>query len=160
MKISITELPEYEVAYIRRVGSYFEPQEHWGQLLYWAASNDLFPPEQHYIGISLDDPASVESSHCRHDACVTIPEGFGKEAHEDVQFKKLGGGLYALCPFYDTPDKLNQAYQHMFGQWLPESGYNMDTSRYNLEFNMNNPAEDPEGKCKVDLYVPLKEQHT
>lgn len=28
MKIVIKELPEYEVASIRRTGSYFEPQDH------------------------------------------------------------------------------------------------------------------------------------
>lgn len=31
MNLSIKELPEYEVAYIRRVESYVEPaREHWG----------------------------------------------------------------------------------------------------------------------------------
>ncbi|WP_053362402.1 GyrI-like domain-containing protein [Bacillus sp. FJAT-27251] len=156
MDIVIKELPEYEVAFIRRIGSYFEPQEHWEDLINWAINNGLYPPAQSFIGISLDNPDLVEGNNCRHDACVTIPKGFEKEKHNEMQFKKLDGGQYALYQFYDVPEKLNLAYQFIFGQWLPNSHHEVDNNRYNLEFNMNNPAEDPEGKCKVDLFVPIK----
>jgi DNA gyrase inhibitor GyrI len=37
MNIAIKELPEYEVAFNRRTGSYFEPQDdHWVNLVKWA----------------------------------------------------------------------------------------------------------------------------
>ncbi|KGR76265.1 AraC family transcriptional regulator [Ureibacillus sinduriensis] len=160
MEVEVRELGNLEVAYIRRTGSYSEPQEHWGKLFNWALSNGLFPAQQAFIGISLDNPEVVEADRCRHDACVTIPEGFGKEKHPDIQYRTLDGGLYALHPFYDTPAKLNGAYQFMYGQWLPRSDYEADYARHSLEFNMNNPAEDPEGKCKVDLYVPIKRKVT
>ena len=53
MKVVIKKLPPLEVAYIRRTGSYFEPQDHWGKLLNWSIENKLYPPEQSFIGISL-----------------------------------------------------------------------------------------------------------
>jgi DNA gyrase inhibitor GyrI len=159
MNISIRELPEYEVAFFRRFGSYFEPApDHWGKLMSWAVRNSLYPPKQCIIGISLDNPNLVESENCRHDACVTIPEGFEKEKHHDdgIQFRKLAGGLYAVYPFYDKPDRLNHAYQFIYEEWLTNSDYVADYIRENLEFNLNNPSEDPEGKCRVDLFVPIK----
>jgi len=125
-------------------------------LIHWAVNNGLFPPDQSFIGISLDNPESVEGHKCRHDACVTIQKDFDKKKHNDMQFKKLDGGLYTLYRSYDTPEKLNLAYLYMFEQWLPNSDYDVDYHRYNLEFNKNNPADDPEGKCKVDLFVPIK----
>lgn len=67
----------------------------------------------------------------------------------------LPGGLYGLYQFYDTIDKLGIAYQSIFAQWLPKSEYDPDERDY-LEFCMNNPFEDPDGKAKVDLYIPLK----
>ncbi|CEG26192.1 AraC family transcriptional regulator [Bacillus sp. B-jedd] len=158
MNITVKELPETEVAFLRRTGSYFEPQEHWGRLLDWALQNRLYPPQQSFIGISLDNPELVEPSECRHDACVTIPAGFEKENHEDIQFKKLEGGLHAVYHFYDTPDKLQEAYQLMYEEWLPNSEYEPDFARHNLEFNLNNPDEDHTGKGKVDLYVPVKKR--
>lgn len=155
MSVAVKNLPEFEVAYVRRVGSYFEPAVHWGMLLQWAHNNELLPPIQQFIGISLDNPEQVVGEKCRHDACVTIPPGFDKTIHHDVSFKKLSGGTYAVYSFYDTPDKLNEVYQYMYTKWLQDKGVSPDFSRDNLEFNLNNPAEDPDGKCKVDVYVPF-----
>lgn len=158
MTVVIKKLPPLEVAFIRRTGSYFEPQDHWGKLLNWSIENKLYPPEQSFIGISLDNPELVASHKCRHDACVTVPENFEKEQHQDVQFKSVDGGLYALYHFYDEPHKLNVAYQYMYAEWLPNSEYDADYNRHNLEFCLNNVAEDLEGKLKVDLFVPIKKE--
>lgn len=151
------ELPEYEVAYVRKVGSYLETGEAWKKLTRWAQKNGLYPPQSHFIGISLDDPSEVEEFACRYDACVTLPAGFKKESDPEVKFRKIPGGLYALYQFYDIPNKLAIAYQSIFGNWLPNSEYNAD-DRHCLEFCMNDPCEDPEGKCKVDLYIPIKKR--
>jgi len=158
MNVQVIELPEYEVAYVRHVGSYLDTHLAWSKLGIWASENDLSPINQYFIGISLDDPNTVEEFACRYDACVTIPKGFHKENHGDIQFKKLPGGLFALYQFYDTIDKLAIAYQSLFGQWLPNSEYEAD-DRPCLEFCMNDPANDKEGKCKVDLYIPIKKRH-
>jgi len=157
MNITIIELADVEVAYVRHTGSYFETYKAWGQLGIWAGNNALFPPEQQYIGISLDDPGIVDEQACRYDACVTIPQHFKKDNDQGVQFKTLPGGLYGRYQFYDTVDKLGIAYQSLFGHWLPNSEYDAD-DRYSLEFCMNNPQDDPERKAKVDLYVPLRKR--
>jgi AraC family transcriptional regulator len=157
MNITIKELPDYEVAFVRHVGSYLETYYAWNQLNEWANRNGLYPPEHDFIGISLDDPLVVEEFACRYDACVTLPTGFKGEEDPDIQYKTIPGGLYALYQFYDTIDKLAIAYQSLFGQWLPNSEYDAD-DRPCLEFCMNNPETDPEGKCKVHLYVPIKER--
>lgn len=157
MNVTIKELPSFEVAYVRHVGSYLETYKAWGKLGEWAGKNGLFPPEQTFIGISLDDPSVTEEIACRYDACVTIPVEFNKEAHSDVGFARLPGGLYGMYHFYDTVDKFAITYQSIFGQWLPNSEYEPD-DRYCLEYCMNNPSEDPEGKAKIDLYVPIKKR--
>lgn len=158
MNINIKELPNYRVAYVRHVGSYLDTHVAWSQLGSWAKKNSLFPPEQWFIGISLDDPAVTEEYACRYDACVTIPDDFIKdEGTDEVQYKTLLGGLYAQYQFYDTIDKFAIAYQAVYGQWLPFSEYDPD-DRYCLEFSMNNPSDDPEGKAKIDLYVPIKKR--
>ncbi len=41
MNIEVKELPKIEAAYIRRTGSYYEPQNHWGILIGWAINNDF-----------------------------------------------------------------------------------------------------------------------
>ncbi|MGF7048170.1 AraC family transcriptional regulator [Paenibacillus sp. DS2015] len=157
MNVEIKELPDYEVAYVRHIGSYLETRGAWSMLGSWAELNRVTPREQFFIGISIDDPGVVEEYACRYDACVTLPEGFNHQQakHAEISYKRLSGGLYALFPFYDTIDKLAITYQSLFGQWLPNSEYDAD-DRYCLEFCMNNPLDDPEGKCKIDLYIPIK----
>lgn len=158
MKITIHELPNVEVAFVRHVGSYAHTYHAWGKLGEWAGENRLFPPDRQYIGISLDDPAVVDELACRYDACITLPPEFNRNGHiEGIQFAAIPGGTYAMYSFYDTPDQLTIAYTSLYGQWLPNSEYDPD-DRHCLEFCMNNPKDDPEGKCKVDLYVPVKKR--
>ncbi|SMF90301.1 transcriptional regulator, AraC family [Paenibacillus uliginis N3/975] len=155
MNVTIKELPAYEVAYVRHIGSYLDTHLAWSVLGKWANEHQLTPMSQYFIGISLDDPATVEESECRYDACITLPEDFVKKNTDVVQFKTLSGGTYALYNFYDTVDKLAIAYQSLFDQWLPNSEYDSD-DRPCLEFCMNDPANDQEGKCKVELYIPIR----
>lgn len=154
--VELREIPEVEVAYIRHIGSYLDTHNAWGRLTRWAAKQGLHPGNQQFIGISLDDGELTEEPLCRYDACITLPAGFKREAHqEEVGFKTLSGGRYAVYSYYDTVDRFVLAYDSMFSVWLPRSGYEAD-DRPCLEFCLNDPAQDPEGKCKVDLYVPIR----
>ncbi|MFC4102315.1 AraC family transcriptional regulator [Paenibacillus xanthanilyticus] len=157
MNIDVTELPSYHVAYVTHVGSYLDTYKAWGTLGAWAQQHRLFPPEQQFIGVSLDDPSLVDEYACRYEACVTLPEALLAAGSGDpnVAFQTLPGGLYARYTFYDTIDKFALAYQSVYGGWLPRSGYEPD-DRHALEFSLNNPASDPEGKARVDLYVPIR----
>ncbi|WP_409296831.1 AraC family transcriptional regulator [Peribacillus sp. SCS-26] len=155
MNITVKELPPQAVAYVRHVGSYLETHYAWKKLGKWASSRGISPADEFFIGISLDDPGAADEFACRYDACVTLPHGFVKEEGSEVEFKVLPGGLYALYKFYDTIDKLGIAYNSLFSQWLPGSGYDAD-DRPCLEYCMNNPFEDPESRCKVDLYIPVR----
>lgn len=155
MNVKVKELPSYEVAYVRHTGSYLETWQAWRVLNPWAFGQGLTPDRQHFIGISLDDPCVVEEADCRYDACVTLPADFHREVQPDeIRFQKLPGGMYAVYPFYDTVDKLAIAYQSLFEQWLPDSGYDAD-DRYCLEICLNNPMDDPEGKAKVEICLPV-----
>lgn len=157
MNITITELPAQEVAYIRQVGSYLHTYHAWQKLGQWAYQRGLLPPGQTFIGVSLDDPSVVPEEECRYDACVTLPQHFDKQAEGEVQFKQLAGGLYGKYYFYDTLDKFAIAYSSLFAQWLPNSEYEPD-DRDCLEYCLNDPSHDPEGKAKIELYIPIKKR--
>ncbi|MEC0372826.1 AraC family transcriptional regulator [Paenibacillus chibensis] len=155
--IRIEAMSDVEVACVRHTGSYLDTYKAWDKLSQWAGERGLTPDRERYIGISLDDIRVVDELACRYDACVTIPEGFVKEGNEDVRFATLSGGCYAVYSYYDTIDKFFLAFQNVYAIWLPNSGYEAD-DRPCLEVCLNDPAKDPEGKCKVDLYVPVKKR--
>ncbi|WP_150274901.1 AraC family transcriptional regulator [Paenibacillus tepidiphilus] len=155
--ITIREIPGYEVAYVRHVGSYLGTRQAWDKLQGWACSQGLTPPVAKFIGISLDDPNTTDEFACRYDACVTLPPGAASRVGlaGPVQYKTLSGGLYAVYPYSGTVEHFVLAYQTVFGLWLPDSGYDAD-DRPCLEFCLEDPAKEADGKCKVDLYVPVK----
>lgn len=154
--ITIRELPDYEVASVRHVGSYLDTGEAWDKLGRWAAEQGLTPGQCHFIGVSLDDGNFTEELACRYDACVSLPLGFERDGHEGVvEFQTLPGGLFATYSFYDTIDQFVLAYQHVYGLWLPNSDYVAD-DRPCLELCLNNPALDEAGKARIDLCVPIK----
>lgn len=156
--ITFREVPEYEVAYVRHTGSYLDTQAAWSKLGRWAKRQGITPANAYFIGISLDGLELVEEEACRYDACVTLPARFEPQDNEaEVEFATLPGGVCAVYPFYDTADKLVLAYQQMFSSWLPHSGYDAD-DRPCLEFCLNDPAEDEEGKCRVELCVPVRKR--
>ena len=157
--ITIKELPEYEVAYVRHVGRYLDTDVAWDKLGRWANQQGLTSKPHFFIGISLDDGNLVEEHASRYDACIILPRGFERHEHiKHVEFKTLSGGMYALYQYYDTIEKFVLAYQSVFSLWLPSSEYDAD-DRPCLEFCRNDPAKDKEGKCKVDLYIPLKKRN-
>lgn len=154
--ITIKQIPDVAVAAVRHVGSYMETREAWNKLGEWVEQQGLTLYHPRYIGISLDDGNFVEEHVCKYDACVTVTEEVMNSRHPShIQFKTLSGGLYAVYRYYDTVENLVLAYQTVFGLWLPHSEYEAD-DRYCLEWCLNDPAKDPEGKLKVDLHIPIR----
>jgi AraC family transcriptional regulator len=155
MNVEIKDRPEYRIAYFRHTGSYLDTPGNWERLLAWVGKRGLFAARPLFIGISRDDPATTEEDECRHDACVTLPAGFADPEEDGVQYGTIPAGRYGEYLFYGTIDKLAIAYRALYAEWLPQSGYELD-DRPGLEINLNNPAEDPEHKCKCLVCVPIK----
>ena len=154
MNVEIKNLPEYRIAYFRHTGSYLETAGNWRRLLTWAGKRGLFPPQAMFIGISHDDPATTEEDACRHDACVVLPAGFDEMDEDGVAYATIPAGKYGQYLFYDTVDKLAIAFRALYHEWLPQSGFELD-DRPALEINLNNPADDPEGKGKCLVCIPI-----
>lgn len=153
--IAIMELPDVEVAYVRHVGSYLDTRAAWDKLGSWVQEQELVARERSFIGVSLDDGNEVGEYACRYDACVTLPPGFAMQEHKDISYGTLPGGMYAVYSYYDTVANFVLAYETMFRLWLPSSGYEVD-DRPCLEFCLNDPNQDKEGKCRVDLHIPIR----
>ncbi|MBN1440000.1 MAG: AraC family transcriptional regulator [Anaerolineales bacterium] len=155
MNVEIKNLPEYRIAYFRHTGSYLDTGRNWQRLLAWVGKRGLSAARPLFIGISQDDPETTEEDECRHDACVTLPAGFPETDEDGVRYTTIPAGRYGQYLFYDTIDKLAIAFRALYGEWLPQSGYELD-ERPPLEINLNNPAEDPERKSKCLVCIPLK----
>lgn len=158
VNIEVKELPEMHVAYVRHIGPYkgnkalFEGL--FMKLCSWAGARGLIRPnETQFLSIYLDDPDVTDEDKLRTDVCLTVPEDTAVDG--EIGKATIPGGKYAVGHFELLPSEYENAWCSIMGGWLPESGFQGD-DRPCFELYLNNQKEHPEGKCIVDICVPVK----
>ncbi len=153
MNAEVKEMPEYHVAYVRKIGPY--GQETWehafAELRKWAEPRGYLASSA-VLTVYWDNPDVTSPEKCRVDACVSVPQGTFPEGQIAIQTIK--GGAYGVCHFEITSDKFQQAWDDVF-IWLVNSGYECEDKPC-YELYHNNAADHAEGVWKVDICIPLK----
>ncbi|MBN2055280.1 AraC family transcriptional regulator [bacterium] len=154
MNVEIKQLPDFHVAYVRKLGAYGKEtcEQAFGELMQWAGSRGL-AAKGTMLGVYWDNPEVTPPEKCRVDACLTVPPGTKTSGQVGVQ--TLGGGLYAICGFEIRGESFQGAWDEVF-QWLVASGRECEDKPC-FEMYHASPDEHPEGKWKFDICVPLKE---
>ena len=98
-----------------------------------------------------DSPELVAPDKLRLSVCVTVPES--TEGSGEVGVMDLEAGKYGVGRFVCATDEYTQAWNWMFGTWLPESGFVPD-DRPCFEAYPESPGED--GRSVVEIWVPVK----
>ena len=157
-KVDVMEIPDMVVAYIRHIGPYKGDtalfSDLFNRLFTWAGARNLLRfPETKVIAVYHDDPDLTDESKLRTSVCITVPE----ETPVDGEVGKMTvpGGRYAVGHFEIDADEYEQAWNALYGSWLPGSGYQPD-DRPPFELYLNDPNEHPEHKHIVDIYLPVK----
>ena len=156
--VEVKDMPELQIAYVRHIGPYQGDSELFGRLfeklMTWAGPRGLIRfPETQMLTVYYDDPEITEDAKLRVDACITVPEDTPAEG--EVGRMTIPGGTYAVAHFELQVDEYGDAWNALFGGWLPESGYQpADGPSY--EMYLNDPQQHPEGKCIVDICIPVK----
>jgi AraC family transcriptional regulator len=156
--VQVKDFPEKAVAYVRHTGPYAGDEELFsrlfGTLMRWAGPRDLFVPEDtEMLTIYHDSPEITEEEKLRISVCMTVPEG--TEVEGEIGYMKIPAGRYAVGTFHLDMEQIGDAWNSLFGGWLPESGYQC-TEGPCYELYLNDPAEDPEGKHHFAIHVPVK----
>lgn len=86
-------------------------------------------------------------------ARINVPKETSVEG--EIGKMTLPGGACAVARFEIATDDFERAWASVYGGWLPASGYQPD-DRPCFERYHNDPGQHPEGKCVVDICVPVK----
>ena len=153
------DLPAYNLAYVRTVGAYGNPEvisAAFENVCAWAEEKGLIGDSTVVIGVSLDDPGMVPMEECRYDAAVTVPND--TEGEGDVGVYGLPAGRYAVYTvsgLYETiGDDLEKAYGDLMA-WWPTGGYEVDEKPW-LELYYGTKEDYEAKKFVVDICVPIK----
>jgi len=157
MNGKVREMPEYHVAYVRKMGPYGKEtcKQAFGELTAWAASRGYLETGV-WLGVSWDNPGVTPPDRCRYDACVTVP--IGTVPDRPVAVQTISGGPYAVCHF-ELPvdsDSFQQAWEDAFA-WVVDGGYECDDKPC-YELYQQRAADHAEGKCVFDICIPLKRE--
>ena len=154
MNVEIKEMPQFHVAYVRKVGPYGKEtaEQAFGELMQWAGPRGFLGTSP-MLGVYWDNPEVTPSEKCRVDACVSVPDGTDPEGQVGMQ--TISGGPYGVCHFEIQADNFTQAWEDAFA-WLVDSGHQCD-NRPCYERYHSSASEHPEGKWIFDICIPLKQ---
>lgn len=129
MTVTIHDIPDIPVIYIRYVGEFQGNQNLFenlfGRLYRWAGARDLYQPGVSRVFCLVhDNPALTETSKLRISCCMTAPEHTTTDG--EIGTTRISGGRYAQAKCRLQVHQYGRAWASLFRDWLPTSGYQPD----------------------------------
>jgi len=153
--VEVKELSKMTVAYIRHIGPYkgddklFESI--WNRLFSWAGPRGLIGGKDFKsLVIYHDDPNITIEDKLRMSVCITVPAD--TKVDGDVGKMEIEAAKYVIARFELSAQDFQQAWDWVYSQWFPTSGYQPDDKPCFEIF----PEEPKDGKFIVDICVPVK----
>ncbi|WP_426949978.1 AraC family transcriptional regulator [Bacillus mycoides] len=158
-EVEIVIADKVNVAYIRHVGTYKELAIDFPKMIeklfhYASEQNYHAFEDTKVLTIYHDHHEFTEDYHLRTSLCITIPDE-ASVGTSDIGIMAIPSGTYAIGHFEIFQDEYKGAWNFLYGEWLPNSGYKPRDS-YPFEVYRNDPRQHPENKHIVDIYVPIE----
>ena len=159
-QITIANMEEKQVAYVRHIGTYEALAIVYGglmqSLLDYAKKQHLLVDGQNLpLAMYHDNPEFVEASQFRTSLCLTVPENIRIQEDGVFGMMKLEGGLYAVGHFQIQMEQYSDAWNYMYQEWIAGSGY-VPRNSYPFEVYCNDPYANESHIHEVDIYVPIE----
>lgn len=156
--VEIRDIPRKTLAYIRHTGPYAGDEQLFARLfsrlMKWAGPRDLYIPGQTELLTLYHDSPEITAEHkLRISVCMSVPEGTLTEG--EIGRLTLPAGRYAVGTFALGPQDYGDAWNSLFGGWLPESGYQCSEGPC-YELYLNDPSEDPQGLHRLAIHLPVQ----
>lgn len=136
---------------VQHRGSYLLIGQTFNRLLSWAKAQNKMSLVEAVVGIYDDDPFSVPEKQLRSRACLM----FAQALEPRFELTKLSGGLCAVLRHQGPYADMRIAYQWLYGQWLPQSSYEVANAPV-FEIYLNHPRDTMPKDLLVDIYLPLQ----
>jgi AraC family transcriptional regulator len=154
MQVEVRQIPRYRVAYMRHVGPYGRDiGAFWTAFERWMTARDLRQAETITIGIGHDAPLIADADKLRYDACVVVDDAFKPDRYVNVT--ELAGGRYAVAQYKGAPSDVGYAWEQLFTNWLPSSGYQPE-DRPCLELYQDSERRRAPQQLHCELCIPIK----
>ncbi|MCA9125690.1 MAG: AraC family transcriptional regulator [Planctomycetales bacterium] len=142
------------LAYVRVFGA-FSPERvlnGLNQLLDWGRSKGVYSSSR-LLSMSYDDMDTTPVDKYRLDWCLRIADDVAGEGA--VATRRFDGGLYASVLCEGDIKLLDRAWQWLYRNWLPDSGYEPD-DRPAMEWYITDPTESGWENFSMRCCIPIR----
>ncbi|NMM61737.1 AraC family transcriptional regulator [Clostridium sp. P21] len=159
-QITIENLEEKQVAYVRHTGTYETLAKEYVNLMqtlfaHAKKQNLLVDGKNLLLAMYHDNPEFGEESQFRTSLCLTVPEDIGVQEDGILGTMKLEGGLYAVGHFQIQQEQYSDAWNYMYQEWITGSGY-VPRNSYPFEVYRNDARVSESHIHEVDIYIPIE----
>ncbi len=149
----VKTIPELQLAYISHQGNIDLISETYGKLMQWAFPKGLMQQEDlRMVTIYHDSPKITSPDKVRMSACMTLNREVKTEG--EVNLRTQAAAKCVVSRFEIAINEFEKAWESSF-VWVSEHGYKKaDQDPFGIYYN--NPEEHPEGKCIVDICIPVE----
>lgn len=149
----VKTLDKMNLAYMSHVGNMNHIGNTFHQLMRWAAPKGLMAQENlKMITIYHDSPKITDPNHLRMSACILL--NYPVKVDGEVSLRTIEPTKCVVSRLEIGPSEFQQAWESNF-VWMNEHGYQKGEADP-FEIYYTNPNEHPEGKCVVDLCIPVQ----
>jgi len=121
--VEILQLPKIDIITYDHKGDYMEIGSVFEKLFLYASTHNLLSEQTRSLGLYYDDPKSVELTDLRSKAGISVPTGTTPTGDNSPTEMSVPSGTYASIVFKGAYAELEKPYNWLFGEWLPNSGY-------------------------------------
>ncbi|WP_253269483.1 AraC family transcriptional regulator [Tenacibaculum mesophilum] len=151
-KTEVKKMPTLKVAYLTHQGKMDAVENAYHKLMEWAYPKGLMQQENlRMLTVYHDSPKITDEDKIRMSVCLTLNSEVKTEG--EVGVKEIPELKCIVSRLEITPSEFQQAWESSF-VWMSEYGFKKaDQDPYEIFYN--NPNEHPEGKCIVDICIPV-----
>ncbi len=147
------------MAYVRHFGAYHPHdiilfQHLFEKLFKWAIPRGFVQfPQTKAFTVYGGHPDLSPPEQLKVDVCITVPQGTRGDG--EIGIRTISGGQYVVIHMESSMKEAEEAWDIVFREWLPNSGFQPDDRNYYLN-HLNDPKTHPNNSHIVDMCLPVK----
>ncbi len=139
VETKIIAFPEKRAIGIENIGDYWGLPKAWEKLGQILHTNSLRKDVRGSVCIFPDHHEAIPMNKKKSYAAIIVDSGFdNKYGLSEIVIKE---GLYAVTIHFGSSEEIGPTWERWQKEWLPESGWSVDTSRPMYEWYQNECAE-------------------
>ena len=139
VETKIISFPKKRVVGIENIGDYCGLPRAWEKLHQNLAKNNLYQCAKEYMCVFPDHNEAIPMSNKKSYAAIAVDGGF--ENKYGLSELAIPEGLYAVTVHFGSSEEIGPTWDRWQKEWLPESGWAIDTSRPMYEWYQNQCVE-------------------